>query len=376
MSNIKKQSRLAKARWTFVMLAPVWSGCGILRAATYFVAPEGNDSRPGSISAPFKTIARAYRKAAPGDTIVLKDGVYGNPGPVSDGSGGMHGYTAQIVVAKAGTPKAWITIKALNKGKAILNCETNSAELGCDKNVYLSSAAAYWWFEDLVFTGGAFGGIGTDQGASHIRVTGCEFSHVGNWDDRTQIGEAGIGFDRAADDWWIEGNVFHDIGRITSSGLDHGIYAAGSDVTVTHNVFYSLTHGWAIQLSNDASNWTIANNTFAFPNPSRDGQIMLWNNNRNITIRNNIFFQPRGFAIARYNSALSGCSVDHNLVYGASGVISDPRGCVVSGNQVGPDPLFRNISAPPLDFHLRAGSPAIRSGDVDLGAYASSEAHP
>lgn len=368
MRKLKKSGELLPCVRYLARLLAAWTGCGVLGAATYFIAPDGNDSKAGSISAPYKTVARASRQAAPGDTIVLKDGVYGNAGRISDGSGGMHDYVAQAALAKAGSPNAWITIKAQHKGKAVLDCGTSPAGLGCDTNLYLQAGAAYWSIEDVVFTGGAFGGIGANHGASHIRIKGCEFYNIGNWNNPTQIGEAGVGFDRTAVDWRIEGNVFHEIGRIGGSGLDHGIYAAGTQVTVVNNVFYGLTHGWAIQISDGASQWLIANNTFAFPNPTRDGQIMLWNRNSGITIRNNIFYEPRGYAIARYESRLNGCWLDHNVVYGAQRIVADLGDCSVRDNQIGMDPRFVNPtrSANPakaaFDFHLQAGSPAIGAG--------------
>jgi hypothetical protein len=46
------------------------------QAATYYVAPGGNDSAPGSISAPWQTIAKAQARAAAGDTIYFRGGTY------------------------------------------------------------------------------------------------------------------------------------------------------------------------------------------------------------------------------------------------------------------------------------------------------------
>ena len=356
-----------------------------MSAATYYVSPSGNDSNPGTSDSPFRTVQRGASQAAPGDTVLLEDGTYGNEGQIGDGSGGMHGYAAPVNVNSAGAPDAWITLKAQNKGNVTLDCGTTSTQMGCDKYIYLKAGAAYWSFEDLIVTGGAFGGIATDEGASHIRIKGCQFTNIGNWNDPTQIGEEGVGFDHTSTDWWLEANTFENIGRIGGMQLDHGIYASGTGVAVINNVFQNLTHGWAIQLANGATNWMIANNTFAFPNPAKNGQIMMWNTNTNITIRNNIFYAPNNWAIDRYTSTLSSCFVDHNLIYGASAVMSDTSGCQVSSNMVNTDPQFVSATAP-LNFELRPSSLAIgagipvaevvndflglpRSGGNDLGAY-------
>ena len=332
------------------------------RGSNYYVATTGNDSNSGTQAAPFLHLSKAASTVTAGDTIIVADGTYGNEGHISDGTGGWNGYAAPVTISTAGTSTAWITIKAQNKGKAILDCGTTSSALGCDKYIYLNSTAAYWSFQDLVFTRGAFGGIGTDFGASHIQVTGCRFEYIGNWNDTTQVGEDGIGFNSAATDWWIAGNVFHDIGRTNAANLDHGIYAEGANVTIINNIFYNIPHGWGIQLANGATNWLIANNTFASPNPTQGGLIMLWRTNTNITIRNNILSSSRSYGIDRSTSTLNGCSVDHNLVYGPSSVIKESTGCRVASNQVGADPKFMNYSSQPYDFHLKAGSPAIGMG--------------
>jgi hypothetical protein len=44
--------------------------------ATYYVSPSGNDAGPGSMGAPFATIAHAQSVAAPGDTVYLRGGRY------------------------------------------------------------------------------------------------------------------------------------------------------------------------------------------------------------------------------------------------------------------------------------------------------------
>jgi len=46
------------------------------RAATYYVAPDGKDSNPGSESAPFASWGQAQTAAAPGDTVYFRGGRY------------------------------------------------------------------------------------------------------------------------------------------------------------------------------------------------------------------------------------------------------------------------------------------------------------
>ena len=45
-------------------------------ATIYYLSPNGSDSNPGTIASPWKTLTKADATASPGDTIILKDGVY------------------------------------------------------------------------------------------------------------------------------------------------------------------------------------------------------------------------------------------------------------------------------------------------------------
>ncbi len=47
-----------------------------LSAATWYVAPNGNDNNPGTLGSPFKTIPAAIDAASPGDVIELRNGNY------------------------------------------------------------------------------------------------------------------------------------------------------------------------------------------------------------------------------------------------------------------------------------------------------------
>ncbi|MCA9248980.1 MAG: DUF4990 domain-containing protein [Planctomycetales bacterium] len=62
---------LAGTVWAAVVAGPA-SGM----AATFFVAPNGQDENAGTSEAPFASLAHAQRQAAPGDTVYLRSGTY------------------------------------------------------------------------------------------------------------------------------------------------------------------------------------------------------------------------------------------------------------------------------------------------------------
>src|SRR5215831_14727389 len=49
---------------------------GTAEAVTYYVATTGSDSNPGTVAAPFKTIAKASQALASGDTLYIRAGTY------------------------------------------------------------------------------------------------------------------------------------------------------------------------------------------------------------------------------------------------------------------------------------------------------------
>jgi hypothetical protein len=52
------------------------SAYSLAQAATYYVAPTGNNTNPGTISQPFGTLQKAHDIANPGDTIYMRGGTY------------------------------------------------------------------------------------------------------------------------------------------------------------------------------------------------------------------------------------------------------------------------------------------------------------
>jgi len=327
----------------------------LCRAATYYVSPDGSDSNSGALSAPFHTVMRGAQAAAPGDTVIVRDGTYGHENAVTGGDA-ADSNASPVVLTRSGTQQAWITFRAEHRWGAVLDCE-----MTCDSYFDLSNAS-YIIIQDFVIKNAYREGINSNGSAHDINIRGNQIEYIGNRSTSSPDGLDGLYTGPACHDFTIDGNIFHDIGRTNLNWLDHALYLRGSNFTIINNIFYNLTRGWAIQLADGLANIVIANNTFAFPNPNRDGQIMMWNTQSGVTIRNNIFYSPHNVAITRFQSSVSACSIDHNLVFGTSTMISDAGGCTVSDNLMNTDPKFANASSPPYDFHLLQGSPAAAAG--------------
>ncbi len=355
--------------WRLVVLTSVLTLFGqCASAATYYVATAGSDSNPGTQSAPFRHLSKAALTATqPGDTVIVMDGTYDNEGVVAP--------SIVVILSYSGTAGNPITFRAQNRGKAILDSMNSSTTTSCD------GASAYFGLKSISFIviqgfviqRGCDSGIQTDGAAHDITIRRNEVRNIANHTVIDQIGRNGIYLHAAEYNFIFDGNSFHDIGRTDGQTLlhfDHGIYSQGQNMTIINNIFYNMNRGFSIQTADGASNWLVANNTFAFGNANGEaGQIMFWNTNSNITVRNNIFYNPNSSAITRYAATISGCRFDHNLVYGVSTVISDVTGFTIATNQIGANPLFVNASTAPYDFQLQPGSPGIDAGVTDVGAH-------
>jgi len=333
--------------WTFYLAACF----GITGAATHYVAPTGSDAAPGTSARPFRTLARAAGAAAPGDTIVLRDGVY----VMGDSSG--TGYA--VTIRTAGLPDAWITVRAEHKGRAILDCRDI-----CAGHLNFDTGAAYWRIEGLVFEGAAAISIlmNSIPAAHDLMFKGNEIRSVARHYTDSQLGMDGVYAGEGHYNLTFDGNVFHHIGRTGPRHMqahDHGLYLHSSGTTIVNNIFYAPISGWGIQTASGFSG-LIANNTFAFPMSSQRGQLTLWGENGAVTIRNNIFYAAVQTAVHIWDFKSSACVIDHNLIHGAV-TVTDGTGCKVAANSNG-DPRFENAVRAPYDFHLRPGSPAIGAG--------------
>src|SRR5438552_2085039 len=66
-------------------------------AATYYVATNGIDTNPGTISQPFATLQKAANLANPGDTIYMRGGTYTLAAQITISRNGSSGNYINVV---------------------------------------------------------------------------------------------------------------------------------------------------------------------------------------------------------------------------------------------------------------------------------------
>jgi len=312
----------------------------------YVDATAGNDGNAGDSTRPFKTVQHAADIVNAGDVVIVRNGVY-----TGDGN-------AVLSIGRGGSAGNLVVFKSQNKWGAVLDGQNNYSA------TVVQIGTNYVRVEGFEAKGSNHYGIDPSTGTHDIEIVGNNIHDVGRYCETSGIGLSAI--DAYSSNLTIDGNWVHDIGRFAAGengcqpgndywmNHDHGIYnGQGTNVIIRNNVFYNITRGWGIQrYGSTVDQLYIVNNTFAFPNPNRDGQIILAATTTNLYIQNNIFYLP-GQNIG-ISGTSSGAHIDHNLSTGAVG------GGGIGSNIDNTDPKFINPSA--LDFRLQAGSPAIDAG--------------
>jgi len=177
---------------------------------TYYVATNGDDSSPGTLAAPFRTIGMAAGVVKPGDTIEVREGVY---------AGGL-------MIRSRGTQEAWIKIKPYQQEHVVVD------GAGADVNMYFldgswsvdSQEPMHWIVEGLEISGGNVYAVKID--APFVRLVNNNIH--GSQNDIVKLV-------RTANDVTIYGNEIHH--NIAAAGANaQGIDITGPDRTwVAHN---------------------------------------------------------------------------------------------------------------------------------------------
>lgn len=184
-------------------------------AATLYVSPTGNDTNPGTISAPFATPTRAVAVAVAGDTILLRAGTYS--------------ITRSLTITQAG-----LTLRSYTGESArIVAGTTDEANLTSVIVVYASRVI----IENLELQGASYYGIKLDDHfgpQSGITIRGVHIHHTGRDGIKAQSADGlliegcEIGFSGVRDPSNAEGiDVMGSIGATVRRNYVHDIATTG-----------------------------------------------------------------------------------------------------------------------------------------------------
>lgn len=127
--------------------------------AQIYVATDGNDNNPGTLSLPYKTITKAISVAQPGDTIFVRGGIYSLTSTISIGS------------SKSGTSSKMYYLFAYQNERPVL--DFSSMSLG-SSNRGISLRANYWYIKGFDIKGAGDNGMIIDGGSFNI-IENCAF---------------------------------------------------------------------------------------------------------------------------------------------------------------------------------------------------------
>jgi hypothetical protein len=337
---------------TALLLAGGLAVPSTVAAATYYVATTGSDSNAGTSDRPFRTITFAYARAAAGDEIIVKPGVYTD-------------YTASygLRLNRSGTASAPITLRSEKRGAAVLDGGNRT-----DRPDVVWFSGNYNVLDGFDIKNGYLGGIMVYGSYNQIRNNAIH--HNGNvGDPKSTKGQDGIysGSSTTGNVYWA--NHIHHNGRISiDSNYDHGLYLTGDNELVANNIVtHNSAYGVHLAGYTVVSNSKVYNNVLAWN--GRSG-IMLWMDFAGVDIRNNILVNNRNYGIDTYKALGTGIQIDRNIVYGngAGTMRLNGLGSILSyllGSNPSVDPKFTNASAG--DFRLQSTSPGVDAG-VKLSA--------
>ncbi len=262
---------------------------------TYFVGPV---SGPGI---DFTTIQAAANIVQPGDTVIIKDGIYTDVDQDPE--------DAVVSLTRSGTAGAWITFKSENQWGAKLDGE-NATKFG----IRIFNSASYIRIEGLEIKDMALNGVsgkvsnpgGAQNNSSHVYFYGlyihdiartpCTLSGSG-CGDRSAMNLSTLGSNYTVDSSFLDTFGRTDSGpafKNSDHNHDHGIGKIPLDSLIINNVVVNAASGWAIGTAPADFNGKISgspgtriiNNTVVSTNPTHDGGILIRANN--VTVANNI----------------------------------------------------------------------------------------
>lgn len=406
MENITLRLLLRPLSLMLMLAAGLLAATPAAAQETYYVSPQGNDTNPGTKAQPWKTVQYAVNQTAPGDMVLVENGVYQGP----------------VIMTRSGTPGAYITLKSINKWGAIIEVQQGEGpEDGIKAAANYLTIDGFELYDVAPGVGHHGNGI-TIYDNHHVNVrnnkvhdfggSGIQAAHfdhvliennvvydnakynpnqpsgISLWQARAvdnapgyhavirnnrsygninlvpnNAGETRDGNGILIDDFWnstgeetniifphrtlIENNLCYDNGG-------KGIQVFKSNhVDIFNNTAYHNNHDqqnpgtWRAELSLAYGGDTIWRNNIGVANPG--GGILAWNRG--------ILIARSGEAIWENNITFNGTPGDYSVNIDNGAVSED---YVIENNILGVDPKFQGAGG--QDFSLTLQSPAVNAG--------------
>ena len=296
---------------------------------TFYVSQTGNNNNNGSIGSPFKTIQAGLDSLSPGDTLIIRGGVYTETTDIFN---------------KQGSQDAWFTIKSYSGESVTMTGDYRlnwGGKTAPDAITFRNSS--YWKVEGIKVTQYTGAGIYITDRSHHIEMNDLKI-----WDLDYPVyrpyGTSGIDGENS-DNCTVKNCTIYNVGLKVNKPKDHGIYIGyqsnnwvfdgndihdnagaaiqlygspngGSNCKITNNHLYN-NHAYGIAIGSNATNNYINNNVL-YGNSWCD-VFMLECSTKNY-FRNNLFLT----GYSNYNVQLTDQgSVDNSFDYNTYYKIND-----------------------------------------------------
>ena len=240
-----------------------------LTARTFFLAKDGDDSATCRAGAEFATFKRAVACLAPGDTLIIREGVF---------EGGVE-----------------LTVSATGQAPILIQGESLDAVIsgsGDRIDAIRIQSSSYITLDRLTVRQAGRAGAAVRH-SNHVRITNCRFADNGKW---------GI-FTSFADDIHFEGN------ECCGSRREHGIYHSNSgDRFVIRNNLVHDNHGNGIHLNGDPEipggdgvlDQGVVEGNIIYGNGTGGGGAINMTHVHDILVRNNLIYKNYAGGITVY----------------------------------------------------------------------------
>jgi hypothetical protein len=274
----------------------------VAAAGTFYVAADGDDATgDGSADLPWQTIQRAADAVGPGDTVLVRPGIYTDAVEMYD---------------VAGTADAPVTVKADGPGVVI-------DASGVERDAVLIGTSSYVVWEDFRIENAPRAGLRVSE-SDHVTVRGNVLADNGTW---------GI-FTDFADDLLIEGN------ESFGAGEEHGIYVSNSgDRPVLRGNVVRDNFASGIQLNADVTmggdgviSGAMIEGNLITGNGGGGGAAINLDGVEGATVRNNVVADTHATGIALFQNGGAICSSDTLVQHNTVLVADDGRWAVTIPN--------------------------------------------
>jgi parallel beta-helix repeat protein len=331
-------------------------------AATYYVATTGNDSFPGTLAQPFRSVRRGLSVLKPSDTLYIRAGTYAE-------SINSNSQTLPTGTSWNDAPR----ISGYPGEAAIL--QLPSTQLPGTSLIDLQSGyPQYIVFANFVLDGGYMST--RVLGPHHVKFENMELKNA--WTNCVQIGNG-------SHDIWFTGGRIHDCALFdTSVPTGYPFYIAGQDHLIENVEVYnsnrfcihiyggtpnrvtlrnSIFHHCALKQASAAAILAAGDSHMIYNNVvyNNSGHGIMTYGGTNTKFYNNTVYGNAESGIYVYPGS-SNTDVRNNISYAnrSTQIIDQGTGTILNKN-LSNDPRFMNAAT--FDFNLQSSSPAIDAGD-------------